>query len=84
MIYEVENVLEVLVSGYSTEQWENKEKVDVLRYEEAKKLRNKIYECFCKDDVEYDVSENVFGYLEDLLSEFDMIIRKYEDEIIIM
>lgn len=80
MIYEVENVLEVLESDYFEIEWKNKKMVDVLRYEEAKKLRNKIDEAFYTDDVEYDVKD--IEYVEDLLSSLDMLLRKYENKIV--
>lgn len=79
MIYEVENVLEVLESGYSTIQWKNKKMVDVLRYEEAKRLRNTIDEAFYTDDVEYDIKD--IEYVEDLLSSLDMLLIEYENKI---
>lgn len=79
MIREIEDVLFMLDSGYSTEQWENKKMVDVLRYEEAKKLRNKIDEAFYSGDVFNDVDDIEFEYL---LSELDIMIKNYEDKIV--
>lgn len=79
MIREIEDVLCMLESGYSTEQWENKKSIDKMRYDEAKKLRNKIDEKFYSGDVINDVDDIEFEYL---LSELDIIIRNYEDKIV--
>lgn len=79
MIREIEDILVLLESGYSTEQWENKKSIDKMRYDEAKKLRNKIDEKFYSGDVINDVDDNEFEYL---LSELDIMIRNYEDKIV--
>lgn len=36
----LEEVIDILNSDYTPEQWKNKEKIDMARYEEAKKTYN--------------------------------------------